>query len=105
MATFIFSIGAGPLNPIIDLVEYERIPVNMRGRVFGIINAGAWAVMPFSALVAGILTEQLGLKPMLFGIGVLYVLTTISMALIPAMRCMNKKVGLDSNDQLQTISD
>ena len=105
LATFIFSMGAGPLNPIIDSVEYERIPVNMRGRVFGVITAGAWAVMPFSALLAGLLTEKFGLKTMLLGIGVLYILTTLSMAVIPSMREMNKKVGLDSNGQLETTND
>lgn len=34
---FITSIGSGPLNPIIDSVSYERIPVDMRGRIFSAI--------------------------------------------------------------------
>jgi MFS family permease len=88
--TFIFSIGAGPLNPIIDAVEYERIPAHMRGRVFGTITAGAWAAMPLSLLVAGVLTERFGLQPLLIGIGLVYLATTASMALIPAMREMDR---------------
>ena len=31
----IASMGAGPLNPIIGAVEYERVPKNMRGREIG----------------------------------------------------------------------
>lgn len=91
LTTFIFSIGAGPLNPIIDSVEYERIPPHMRGRVFGTITAGAWAAMPLSMLVAGVLTEQLGVQPMLIGIGLVYLATTVSMGVIPAMRQMDRR--------------
>ncbi len=64
-------------------VEYERIPPHMRGRVFGTITAGAWAAMPLSVLVAGFLTEQFGTQPIFIGIGIIYLLTTLSMALMP----------------------
>jgi MFS family permease len=87
----IFSIGAGPLNPIIGAVEYERVPKNMRGRVGGAIGAGAWAAMPLGMLVGGVLTEQLGVRTMLIGLGLVYFLTTLSMAFIPAMKEMNRK--------------
>ena len=87
----ISSMGAGPLNPIIGAVKYERIPTNMRGRVFGAISAGAWSAMPLGMLVGGVLTEQLGVRTMLLGLGVIYFLTTLSMAFIPAMKEMNRK--------------
>jgi MFS family permease len=92
LTTFIFSIGAGPLNPIIDTVEYERIPPHMRGRVFGTITAGAWAAMPLSLLVAGVMTDRFGVQPMLIGIGLVYLATTAGMAVIPAMRQMDRRV-------------
>jgi MFS family permease len=88
---FITSLGSGPLNPIIDAVSYERIPANMRGRIFGAIQAGAWVAMPLGVLLAGVLTEALGLTPLLIGMGLIYVTTTLSIALIPAMRGMEKK--------------
>jgi MFS family permease len=89
--TFISSLGAGPLNPIIDAVEYERIPPHMRGRVFGVITAGAWAAMPLGTLLGGVFTEQLGVQWMLIFLGVTYLLTTLSMAFTPAMRQMNRR--------------
>ena len=89
--TFISSLGAGPLNPIIDAVEYERIPPHMRGRVFGVITAGAWAAMPLGMLLGGVLTEQFGVQIMLVLLGITYLLVTLSMAFIPAMRDMNRK--------------
>jgi MFS family permease len=91
IATFVTSIGAGPLNPIIDSVEYERIPPHMRGRVFGTITATVWAAMPLGTLLGGVATEQLGVQAMLILIGAIYGLTTLSMAFIPAMRQMDQR--------------
>ena len=88
---FISSIGAGPLNPIIDSVALERVPQNMRGRVFGAITAGAWIAMPLGMLLGGILTDRFGTFPMLIGLGITYLITTLSMAFIPTMREMNRK--------------
>ncbi len=102
--TFICSLGAGPLNPIIDAVEYERIPPHMRGRVFGLITAGAWAAMPLGTLLGGVFTEQLGVQTMLVLLGVTYLITTLSMAFIPAMRQMNRRIDLPSNEPLLSES-
>jgi MFS family permease len=87
----ISSMGAGPLNPIIGAVEFERVPRNMRGRVGGAIGAGAWSAMPLGMLIGGVLTEQLGVRPMLIGLGAIYLITTLSMAFIPAMKEMNRR--------------
>jgi MFS family permease len=87
---FIASIGSGPLNPIIDSVAYERIPTGMRGRIFGAIQAGAWIAMPLGVLLGGVLTEIVGLAPLLFGMGAIYLATTLSIAAIPAMKGMEK---------------
>lgn len=86
----IFSIGAGPLNPIIGAVEFERIPETMRGRVFGAVTAGAWIAMPLGMLFGGIFTEKLGVFPMLIFLGTTYLIVTLSMAFIPAMKKMNQ---------------
>jgi predicted MFS family arabinose efflux permease len=96
ITTFVTSIGAGPLNPIIDAVEYERVPPHLRGRVFGTITAGAWAAMPLGTLLGGVLTEQLGVQPVLIGLGLAYLATTLAMAFIPAMRQMNRRAPSDN---------
>jgi predicted MFS family arabinose efflux permease len=89
--TLVCSIGAGPLNPIIGAIEFERIPPNMRGRVFGAITAGAWLAMPLGTLLGGVLTDSLGTFVMVIGLGIVYFMTTTSMAFIPAMKEMNRK--------------
>ena len=91
IAAFITGVGSGPLNPIIDAVAYEHIPPDMRGRVFGTIQAGAWVAMPLGMLVGGVLTEQFGVRPLLISLGVTYLVTTLSMAFIPAMQEMNRR--------------
>ena len=91
VTTLISSIGAGPLNPIIGAVEFERIPPNMRGRVFGAVTAGAWIAMPLGMLLGGVLTETYGTFPMMIGLAITYFITTLSMAFIPAMKEMNQK--------------
>ena len=90
-SVLITSMGAGPLNPITGSVEFERIPQDMRGRVFGAITAGAWMAMPFGMLLGGVLTEKFSYLPMLVGLGITYFITTLSMAFIPAMKEMNRK--------------
>ncbi len=92
-ATLITSIGAGPLNPIIGAIEFERIPSSMRGRVFGAITAGAWLAMPFGMLLGGVLTDRLGTLIMFIGLAIIFFITTISMAFIPAMKEMNRRTA------------
>jgi MFS family permease len=91
IVTLITSMGAGPLNPIIGAIEFERIPPHMRGRVFGAVTAGAWIAMPLGMLLGGILTDQLGTFIMMIGLGITFLITTLSMAFIPAMKEMNRK--------------
>lgn len=89
--TLVTSIGAGPLNPIIGTIEFERIPPHMRGRVFGAITAGAWIAMPLGMLLGGILTDRFGTFIMMIGLAITFLITTLSMAFVPAMKEMNRK--------------
>ena len=96
---FLSSVGAGPLNPILSAIWYERIPKTMRGRVFGTLTAIAWLAMPIGTLLGGFLTEQLGLVPMLMGLGALYLLLTLSMALMPVTREIERRpAGVNASE-------
>ena len=94
VVSLVCSIGAGPLNPIIGAIEFERIPTHMRGRVFGAITAGAWLAMPLGMLLGGILTDKLGTFIMMISLAITFLITTLSMAFIPAMKEMNRKPNL-----------
>jgi MFS family permease len=87
----VVGLAAGPLNPILSAVEYERIPAHMRGRVFGAIQAGAWLAMPLGVLMGGILIEQIGLPRTFLVTSICYLVTTLTMVFNPAIRDMDRR--------------
>ncbi|TFC49029.1 MFS transporter [Cryobacterium sp. TMT2-17-1] len=89
--TALSGLAAGAINPILGTVELERVPEHMRGRVFGLINAGAWAGVPFGALLGGIAADTIGLS-LAFGIvAVVYTLVTLSPLTGGAWRHMERR--------------
>lgn len=88
---FLSGIAAGPINPLISTVEYERVPPDMRGRVFGAVTAGAMLMLPLGALFAGFAIGRFGLTATLLIVACAYVLTTGAMLFNPAMREMERR--------------
>jgi MFS family permease len=70
------GIACGPINPLLNVVQFERIPVRLRVRVLGAIAAGQFAGMPLGGLLAGFLTESAGLTAALLTFAALYVLAS-----------------------------
>ena len=83
--------ASGPLNPIINTLRYERVPANMRGRVFGVIGAVAWAALPLGILLGGFFIEWVGLRTALILIGIAYLAATLTLWFIPALRDMDAR--------------
>jgi MFS family permease len=73
------GIVAAPLNPVLDTVFQERVPAQLRGRVFGTITATAWVAMPLGVLIGGYLLDRIGLRPTLTLIAACYLIATVSM--------------------------
>jgi MFS family permease len=86
---FLMGFAAGPLNPILMTVEFARIPPAMRARVFGAITAGAFLAMPVGVLLGGVLIEGIGLRWSFLLIGLVYVVTTLTLAINPAIHEMD----------------
>lgn len=80
---FIVGLAVGPLNPIVTTIGYERIPGEMRARVFGLFAAGVLVAMPLGALLAGYLLEWIGMSWTLVLCTVAYVLATTSLLINP----------------------
>jgi len=72
------GLAAGSLNPILGAVQFERVPEHMRGRVFGLTNAGAWAGVPLGALLGGIAVETVGFTVAFGVVAVVYTLVTLT---------------------------
>jgi MFS family permease len=96
-AMALFGLASAPLNPIINTVYYERVPASMRGRVFGLSNAAAFATMPAGALVAGFLIEAIGVGNMLLVTGLCYLAITSAGLLVPAFREMERPATLEKD--------
>ena len=70
------GVACGPINPLLNVIQFERIPAHLRARVLGAIAAGQFAGMPLGGLVAGFLTESAGLTASLLTFAALYVLAS-----------------------------
>ena len=70
----ISGVACGPVNPLLNVIEFERIPAGLRARVLGAIAAGQFAGMPLGGLLAGFLAESAGLMASLLIFAALYVL-------------------------------
>jgi MFS family permease len=86
----ISGVASGPLNPIMYTLEQERVPSEMRARVFGTMTAGSFLGMPIGVILSGYLVQFVGLQLSLFIIGACYLLTTASLLVNPALRKMEK---------------
>jgi MFS family permease len=87
------GLAIAPINPLIDTIIQERIPAEMRARVFGTINAGVLAGIPLGTVVSGYLAAWIGLQMTLIVIGTVYLATTLSLLLNPALRKMEKPIA------------
>ncbi|MCO5175930.1 MAG: MFS transporter [Thermomicrobiales bacterium] len=92
-ALVVRGFGAGPLNPILMTVNQERVPPELRGRVFGVITSIAWLAIPIGRLLAGYLVEWAGLTLAIGGVAVIYVLAALSMLRVSALREMDLPPG------------
>lgn len=81
----------GPINPILTTVEQELVPAELRARVFGALTAGAFLGMPLGGLIAGYLTDWLGIVPGILIFGSIYLLSTISLLINPNLKGMDQQ--------------
>jgi len=79
LTMFVTGLAGGPLNPILAAVEYERTPVEMRGRVLGLIQAMAWGAMPLGVLLGGVLVEATTIGASLVISAAVYVSVALSL--------------------------
>ena len=92
-AFFIVGLAAGPINPIISTVIFERVPRHVRGRVMSTITAGAFVAMPIGMLVFGFISEQFGVITAIVIIAASYLAVTLFTFVNPAMREMDQPRG------------
>lgn len=90
-AVGVSGLAAGALNPILGAVQLERVPAPMRGRVFGLLNAGTWAGVPLGALLGGIAADGLGLFASFGIVAIIYTVVTTAPLAGGAWRLMERR--------------
>ena len=95
-----WGLAAGPLNPVLGVVAYERVPPHMRGRVFGVGAAGSFAAIPLGALLGGVLVEAVGIETTFVAIGACYLAVTGFGLVNPAFREMDIPAGRGATDSI-----
>ena len=76
--TFLAGFGMASVNPIVGAVLYERVPIELQTRVFGVVAAVAVSGIPVGSALAGFAAATVGLKPTItIGGTVLLALTLI----------------------------
>jgi MFS family permease len=99
---FIEGIAAGPINPILMTVRQERVPDELRGRVFGSFGAFAWVAMPVGILLGGFGADWIGLHACFAIAGIAYLIGAISMFWNRSLHAMDPEPAQKS--ALATIS-
>lgn len=88
----IAGLSIAPINPLVDTLLQERLPVEMRARVFGTINAGVLAGVPLGTVASGYLVAWIGFRATLLIMGALYLVATLSLLVNPATRTMENRL-------------
>nr|BBH90355.1 MFS transporter [Thermosporothrix sp. COM3] len=86
------GLALGPLNPLLSTILYERVPENMRARVFGVLAAGSSIGIPVGELLSGYLVNGVGIQNSLIITGSIYMLVTLSLLVNPKLRAMDRSV-------------
>ena len=74
----------GPLTPLAVTVRHERIPIELRGRVFSTFSAISMAAAPLGISLAGFLLDHVGLTATLLGFAAVYQIVAFGMLFVPA---------------------
>src|SRR5205807_3001878 len=82
------GFAAGGINPLIRTIMQERVPAEMRARVFGTTTAGELVGIPLGTFVSGYVVTGIGFEYTLLLMGTLYFLTTASLLVNPALKKM-----------------
>jgi MFS family permease len=89
--SFIMGLVIGPVGPMIMTLYQERVPAEMRGRVFGTRAALDTLSIPFAALFTGVIVQGIGLQITLVGFAIAFLIVTAAAAIAPVFKQLGTK--------------
>lgn len=84
------ALASGPLNPMLVTIRHERIPQELRGRVFSTFSAISQVAAPMGMLAAGVAIEHFGLRSTIAAIAVASQLVAVGMFFVPTLRRLDE---------------
>lgn len=83
----------GPWSPLLTTVASERVPEDVRGRVFGILTAVSVIAVPVGVLVVGLSLEIVGVRPFMMMIAFALAAVAVAVSITPEIRKLNRLPG------------
>lgn len=93
VAAFLVGLIGGPINPLLVTVRLERIPKELRGRVFATFSALTGAAVPLGMIVMGWLLDAAGVRAGMVVLATVATIFTIGLFLTPPYRDMDVVEG------------
>ncbi len=93
-AIALVGVVGGPTNPLLVTIRHERIPKELRGRVFSTFSAIAQVAAPLGVLCAGGLVEAIGLRTTVLILAVCAQTVGFAMFFVPAFHAMGASAPL-----------
>lgn len=84
------GVSGGPLNPLLVTIRHERIPAELRGRVFSTFSAISAVAIPLGMVLQGNLVEWIGLRGTILVLAAAYQLAGVGMVFVPVLREMDE---------------
>lgn len=86
----IAGFAGGPLTPLAVTIRHERIPAELRGRVFSTFSAISMAAAPPGIALAGFMLDGVGLRTTVLLLAIAYQAVAFGMLFVPAFRELNR---------------
>jgi len=84
------SFFSGPINPLMVTIRHERIPTELRGRVFSTYSAIAMSVQPIGLLIGGFAVQATGVRATALIFALAAQVVGAAMFFVPALRVMHQ---------------
>ncbi|HET9223248.1 MAG TPA: MFS transporter [Roseiflexaceae bacterium] len=86
----ISGVISGPIDPLLVTLRHERIPTQLRGRIFSTFSAIAQVGSPLGIVLAGVLIDGIGLQPTVLAIAICAQIVGVAMLFVPVFHEMNR---------------
>jgi predicted MFS family arabinose efflux permease len=87
---FVSELAGGASNPLAVTIRHERIPAELRGRVFSTFSSISMASTPLGIALAGFSIENIGFTPTVLVLATTYQVVALGMLVVPAFHELDR---------------